>query len=138
MPDSVPLYLNDFGVQPATRPRRGRSNERQGVLPAGFATAAAATTTAAAAVGLRPGFIHIERATSQILAVQGLDGTVGFPGVGHLDEGKASGAARVAVRHQADFLNSSIRREEGADRLFSGAKIQITYENILQPCLLVI
>ena len=45
--------------------------------------------------------------------------------------------ARIPIRHQVGAFHGSIRLEEGADRRFGRAKVQVTYKNLFQVNLLV-
>jgi hypothetical protein len=106
----------------------------KGCLPARLAPLAsetAAISATAATLTLGPGFIDIQRTTSEIRAVQAGDGPVGFLGVAHFDKCKATGTAGITIRHQIDTINRSIPFEHGANRRIGCGKIQITYKNIL-------
>lgn len=62
------------------------------------ASAAASSTAApSAAVLAGPGFIDGESAPTVLLAVEGLNGSIGFAVVRHFDEPKALAAARVPI-----------------------------------------
>jgi hypothetical protein len=115
-------------------------------LPAGLAPLAltAATTSATAAtpesagatsrtatIHLGPCFVYVQRAPSQVVAVQARNCAVSFRRVRHFDEGEASRTTRVAIGHQVHAFHSAIRFEKGADRLFRCAEIQVANENIL-------
>jgi len=50
-----------------------------------------------AALGPGPGFIHVEGASTQRLAVQGGNGAVGLSAVGHFDEAESTRLAGIAV-----------------------------------------
>jgi len=75
------------------------------------ATATAATETATAAAffaRLRLRLIHAQRATVQLLAVQGVDRRLGLGAVRHLDEAETLGAARHAVGNDARGSNLAV------------------------------
>ena len=81
------------------------------------ATASTATTTEtaspaapkASAARLGPGFIHIEGACPQLIAVHGVDGLFRFLVVGHFHESESAGLSCVAVCHNRDFIDLPIR-----------------------------
>lgn len=78
------------------------------IAAASFAAAAAviaAPTTAPTRTTIFAGtrFIHGQRATLERFAMKHLDGTLGFFGSGHRDEGKPAGFAGHAILHQRDF-----------------------------------
>jgi hypothetical protein len=91
---------------------------------------AASAKSAAAALGLRPGFIDIDRAAAQIGPIQGGDGAVRLGGVRHFDKGKAARAAGVPVGYQVDALHVSIWLEECTEGRFGRAEIQISYKDV--------
>src|ERR1700690_2730035 len=100
-------------------------------LPAGGA-AFAWSAAAAGAVHLRTSFVDVERATAEVGAVQSRDRLVRLVCVGHLDECKAPGAARVPVPHQADAFPGAVPFEQPPNLIFSSAEIQVAYEYVLQ------
>jgi hypothetical protein len=131
---------------PQNRPAPNRAAGQPPSLPARLsplawsaaapAAASAAEITAASAaratpVYLRPGFIHIERPSAQIVPVQRRDGAIGFGRVGHFNKRKATRTAGLPVGHQIDAFYRAMRFKEGPNRLLGGAEIQVAYENIL-------
>lgn len=96
-------------------------------------TAATATTTTAAATTVGraiftgTGFVHGQRATVPLLAIELLDGIVhAFLGV-HRHEGKATGTVGFAVHDDGDFIHLAALAEEFADVGFSGIEGQIAH-----------
>ena len=87
--------------------------------------AAAATTTAATAAGFVLRFIDLERATAEVLAVQGLHGALRI-GARHFHEAEAARLARVAVVHQRDLFDRAVGSEQGAHRIVGGAEGKIS------------
>jgi hypothetical protein len=79
------------------------------------------TAAAARRIGLRFSLINLQRAASKIGAVQGGDRLIGFAGVGHLDESKASRASGFAVSDNADALHGAMRLEQAAKLWLGGA-----------------
>src|SRR4029077_7851642 len=69
---------------------------------AAFSSAATASATAATAFGLRSRFVHVERASADLRAVESRDRLVSLLGVRHLDEAETTRPARVPVGHDAD------------------------------------
>jgi hypothetical protein len=57
----------------------------------------------------RPRFVDREGPSSELHAVQGVNGTCCRPALWHFDEAKAAGAPGLAVRHNLDRLDCSIR-----------------------------
>jgi hypothetical protein len=78
------------------RADRGEFHGVPGVLTT--TVTAAATATAA---GLVLGFVDLERATAEVLAVQRLHGLLGI-GRRHFDEAETARTARLAIVHQRD------------------------------------
>src|SRR4029079_1492734 len=73
--------------------------------------ATSATTAAAGTFFAGPGDIHREGATIQFLAVQAVDGLLGFLGGTHGNETKAAGAIGRAIHHQVGFSDRAKRGE---------------------------
>src|ERR1043166_3019652 len=114
---------------------------RETLLPARFAplaaeTAGVSTPAAATTLGFGASFVHVQRTTLELGAVQAGDGLVGFLGVAHFDKRKAAGAARIAIRHQVDPINRSIPLKHGTYGGVCSGKIQIANENILHVFIL--
>jgi len=68
----------------------------------------------ARAVGLRLGFVHLQRATVHLVAIEALDGAGGVR-IRHLDEAEAARTTGVTVVDQGDGLDGAVRREQRAD-----------------------
>jgi hypothetical protein len=102
-------------------------------LPAAIAASAVPVPTAAArtALGLRTGFVDVQRSSIEVFTVESVDCGIPFGIDAHLDEGESSGLAGVAVRYYIDALNGSIRIEHGPQGIFGGPETEITYKNIL-------
>src|SRR5688572_21110772 len=93
-------------------------------IPAAVAVAAAAATaTATALLGL--GLAHLERATVEVLAVQGLHGLGGIR-TRHLDEAEAARAASVAVVDQGERFDRAVRLEQLTHGLLGRGERKIT------------
>ena len=86
------------------------------------AVATAATTTTAVAI-LR--FVDAQRAARKVLTVQRLHRARRVR-IGHLDEAKATGTARLAVRDERELLHRAVRSEERADRFLGRVKGKIS------------
>src|ERR1700741_1460696 len=96
----------------------GRPLAPSGSLPAlGRAAAAAVAAAAAALLGL----VDPQRASTQLLAIQVLDGARRV-GARHLDEPEATRPAGVAVGDEAYGLDGAVLREQLADLGVSGGE----------------
>src|SRR5262245_7678308 len=71
----------------------------------------AATAPAAAALGLGPGLVDGQGAAADLLAVERLDGGLGFLVGLHLHEAEALGAAGVPVHDDLGRLHRAVRLE---------------------------
>ncbi len=92
----------------------------------------ASTTTAAGTIRLGTRFIHIERASANLAAVNAGNRFLAFLGVCHLDKAEAARTASIAISHDADTVHLSIGRKQLSQFIFPSVKIQIADENILQ------
>jgi hypothetical protein len=111
-------------------------------LPAGLAptTAAATESTTAAAVaaaaaesaalGARTGFVDVQRATVQFLAVEGLDGLHGLGLIGHFDKGKAAGLSGIPIAHDAGLFNGAVCGKSGLELRLRGLISKVSNKNI--------
>lgn len=80
-------------------------------LPAFLPLASAVATISTAArstLRLRPSFVDVQCSTVQVSAVETVDCGVRFRIDAHLDEGEASGLARVTVRYNVYPVNGPI------------------------------
>jgi hypothetical protein len=66
------------------------------------ATAAASAATATAALGLRPGFVHHQISTAEVLTVQGVNRTIRVFVVGYFDKSEPAGLTGEAIADQVD------------------------------------
>src|SRR5262245_29838471 len=80
---------------------------------AAAATAARSTTTSATTSHARlwTGFVHGDRASIQLRAIESLNRRAGFAVVVHRHEGKPAGASRVAIGNNRHFLDLTMGRE---------------------------
>jgi len=78
----------------------------------------------------RLGFIDCKGTARELCALDPSNGSLGRLAVGHLDEPKAFGTARVAVRNDTDLVHNTILLKELADVLIGSGKRQITYKDI--------
>jgi hypothetical protein len=81
-------------------------------------TATATTAWRASAIRLGTGFVNVQCAPTQFLAIECGNGLLGFGGIRHFDERKAAGTAGVAIGHDADLFDSSMRFEQCAQLCF--------------------
>jgi hypothetical protein len=97
------------------------------VIATTAAAAAAETLSPASATAWRIGFgfrfVNLQRATSQVCAIQGGDRLVGFSGISHFDKSKAAGAAGFTVRNNADTLDCAVRLKQ-ATKLGLGSAVR--------------
>jgi hypothetical protein len=106
---------------------------------AAAASAIASTTTAStvpaasatAALGLRARFVDVDGAAADLRTVQGRDGLISIFVAGHFDETESARAPRVAVGHDADPINLSVRFKSLTKLIFTGVEAQIPHKNIL-------
>jgi 2-methylaconitate cis-trans-isomerase PrpF len=89
------------------------------------AAAAVATTTAATAAGFVLRFIDFQRATAEVLAVEGLHGALRI-GARHFHEAEAARLARVAIVHERDLFDGAVSGEQGTHGIFRGAEGEIS------------
>jgi hypothetical protein len=115
----------EFHVGASHRTRAGIEPTRASTTEVLATTVSAATTTAATAAGLVLGFIDLQRATAEVLAVQGLHGLLGVR-ARHFDEAEAARLARVTVIDERDFFHVAVGREQGAHRIFGSAEGKIS------------
>lgn len=96
------------------------------------ATAEAAAATATSAGFLRTGFIDHQIAAAEVLAVQGIDGAVGFFVIGDFNEGKAARLSRETVADEIDCrgIDASLR-EIIVQRILRGGKRKIPNVKLL-------
>src|SRR5262245_61081080 len=80
--------------------------------------------------GTRLRFVDRQGPAAVRLALESLNGGLGRLAVRHFHEAKTPGAAGVLVGNDLHFVYHSIRLEELADIILSGAKRQITHIDI--------
>ena len=99
-------------------------------MTAAPAAVPAATTSAApaASFSLRPGFVHNQIASPEILAVHGIDGAVRFFVIINFDEGETTRLSRETVTNQIDSrgIDTSLR-EKFVQAVFRRGKRKITH-----------
>jgi hypothetical protein len=93
---------------------------------------AATATTTAAALHLGTGFVDVQGAATYLGSVQGGDRFVSLFPVRHLHETKAARAAGVAIGHDADAVNLSMRLEHLSQFFLGRIEVKVPNENILQ------
>ena len=81
--------------------RNGIGYEPSILVSAAAATTTTTTTTTAESAGILAGtrFVDRQRTSSQFLAVEGRDGSLGFRIGGHLDEPETPGSTIHAIDH---------------------------------------
>jgi len=88
----------------------------------GLATPAVAAATAARFVLC---LVHLQRAATEILAVETLHG-LGRIAAGHLDKSEASGASCLAIVYQRDRLDGAVFGEQRTQRVFARRERKIS------------
>src|SRR5689334_5916859 len=106
-------------------------------LPAGFAPASAtaesaATATAATetAFGTGTGFVDVQGAAVELLAVEGFDGFQGLGLIGHFNEGEATGLPGVAIADDAGLFNSAVGGKNRLELRLGGLIRKVSNKNI--------
>ena len=119
-PDTGPGESNPIGFASSLR---GAELERQLVRPAAAATA---TTR-----GARLGLVDLDIAPVELVAVELLDRGLGILRGSHLDEGKTSGAAGLAIGDDADLLDGSPAAfEESPEARLAGFEGEIPHVEV--------
>jgi hypothetical protein len=105
-------------------------------LTAATAVAAmpAAAATAKPAVFLRTGFVDLQISAVEFSSIKSSDCTLGFIVSAHLNESKASGLSRVAIRDQVYTFNGSILFEQRSNVCLGCAEAKISNKYILHLC----
>src|ERR1019366_8298918 len=86
-----------------------------GAPAATTATEGSATAAARAAVGLGTGFVHIQCAPVQGIAIESGDGLIRLALILHFDEGETTGTSGLAICHDSGTVHLAVAFEE-ADR----------------------
>src|SRR5262249_51336457 len=84
--------------------------------PATAAVPTASAAPAAASFLARPGFIDRQRPTADLLAVERLNGVLGFLVAAHLHEAEALGSTRVAIHDDLRRLDRAVWGEHRLQR----------------------
>jgi hypothetical protein len=107
-----------------------------GAPAATTATEGSATAAARAAVGLGTGFVHIQCAPVQGIAIESGDGLIRLALILHFDEGETTGTSGLAIGHDSGTVHLAVAFEEAAHALFGCVEIQVAYEYVLHSSLL--
>ena len=110
-------------------------------LPAVSATAASSAitaTTTANALRLGPCFVHVQRASGKLSAIERRNCLFSFFGVRHLDESEATRAAGIAIRDDADAIHLSVGSKKVAQLIFRDVEIEVANKNIFQATCLTV
>jgi hypothetical protein len=94
------------------------------------ATTLASTTAAAGMFGFWTRFIHVQRASSNLRAVQRGDRLIAIFVTSHLDEAEAAGASSLAVGHDADAIHWTEGFENLPEIFLRGIEIQVPHKNV--------
>jgi hypothetical protein len=126
----LPLLLAEVGFRHAGRlpasAAAAATTTTVATTAATVATAAAWTTAAAAAAGLVLGFVDSQRATVELLAVDGLNGARGVR-LAHLDEAEAAWATGFTISGERNRFHGAVGCKQLADLVFRGGKRQVAY-----------
>lgn len=107
------------------------------LLPSAAATAVAVSAaTAAGAILFGAGFVHIERPSIHVTAIERGNGSLALAIVAHFHESKPAGTSRVAVGNEVHPVNGAKLLKHTANGAFRCVEAKVTYENILQLILL--
>jgi hypothetical protein len=109
-----------------------------GAPAATTATEGSATATARAAVGFGTGFVHIQCASVQGVAIEGGDGLIRLALILHFNERETTGTSGLAIGHDSGTVHLAVLFEEAADALLGCVEIQVAYEYVLHSSLLLI
>lgn len=93
------------------------------------ATATFATATAGP-LSLRTRFIHIDRSSSELTAVQSRNGLVPFFCICHFYETESPRSSSFAIGENTDAIDRPIRFEDLAQLFFRSVKTEVPNENI--------
>jgi hypothetical protein len=109
-------------------------------LPAVPATAASSAITATTANALRlgPCFVHVQRPSGKLSAIERCNRLFSFFGVRHLDESEATGAAGIAIRDYADAIHLSVGCKKVAQLIFRDVEIEVANKNVFQATCLTV
>ncbi len=99
-------------------------------------TAATTTKSAATACSFRSGFIHVQRARSQLVSIHRADSFFCFFVICHFHKAEASRLSCIAVFQNSDIFDLPVRCKSLPKLIFTDVKIQIAYINILHAILL--
>jgi hypothetical protein len=86
--------------------------------------------SATAAVFFRTGFIDVQGAAIEVLAIESANGAIGIAVSTHLDECKASGLAGIPVGDNVHAFDGSERFKQGSNGIFGRPEAEISYEYV--------
>src|SRR5262249_60722890 len=100
-----------------SRPPVGGSDPRallpwRGGTPLTLLRAAPPPSPEPAVIVLGPGFVYIQRASTEFLAVQSFNGLFRFATVAHFDKAKAARASSLAICDHGHALDVAVGREK--------------------------
>src|SRR5688572_17124119 len=95
------------------------------MVSAGSSTTAVAAAAATCAAGLVLRFVHLQRATAEVLAVERLHRALRV-GARHFHEAEAARLPRVAIVHESDLFDGAVGGEQLTHAVFGGAEGQIS------------
>ena len=104
--------------------------------PAKSSATTAAPKSPTAAAGFGAGFIHVQRARSQLISVHRADGFFCFFVICHFHKTKAAWLSGIAVFQNRNVFDLPVSCKSLPKLIFTDVKIQIAYINILHAILL--
>src|SRR5487761_2433969 len=113
-------------------PRRTPLIRLPALLKSAATAAVAAASAEASAIFLRAGLIDGQVAAVELVAVQRIDGPLGFRVASHFHKSEALGPACVPIRDDADTVYGSILFKQRTNCVFSGPKTEVSHKYIFR------
>ena len=107
-------------------------------LPASTVTRAASagrSIPSSSTLHFRASFIHVDRSTAQLRAVQCRDRFLAVRGIGHFNKRKAPRTTCVAISHERNASNGAMLGEKLTQIVLAGAEVQIADKNVFHEML---
>jgi hypothetical protein len=93
--------------------------------------AATAASTTAGALGLRPSFVDVDRASTNLRTVQRSDGFFAVFIAGHFNESETAGATRVTIGHDANAIHLPVSFKNLSQFFLAGIEAEVPYKDVL-------
>jgi hypothetical protein len=127
MPETIQSVALRIGVCYARLPAPAPTT-----AAAAFATPTTAATPPASSFGLRTSFVHVQRASTYLGAIQCSDRFLSVLSACHLDKAEAARASSIPVGHNADPINLTVNFEQLPQFFFRRVEIQVSNKDVLQ------